>query len=537
MKNLLTLMQGLSLQRQLIVVAATVGVFVSILMLSRFAETANQTLLYAGLDPRAAGEVVAVLDQVGAQYEVKGESIYVSGQDRDALRMQLASQGLPASGDAGYELLDSLSGFGTTSQMFDATYWRAKEGELARTILSMSNVRSARVHISSVDKGGFSREKQISASVTISTSSGKITAEQADALRHLVASSVGNMSPNDVTVVDTVAGLIPAENGKVEGATASRAEKIKLNIERLLAARVGAGRALVEVSLDVVRDRETFSERIIDPQGKVIISSETETMNENETRPSPDVTVASNLPGGDAAAEGNGKSQATKNKERINFEISETHREVLREPGAIRRMSVAVLVDGQEVINEDGTLTWEPRSEQELTDLKELVISAAGIDENRGDTLTLKSMQFQAESSLGTEASTGLMSYMQSINVMSVIQSVILAGVAVFLGLFVLKPILSPKIINDARNSKSEGELLFAPNSQEEPKQLSVMNDSSSGQGESAKNVAMISDKTSKIEDTTQGDPVARLRNLIDQRKEESVEILRGWLEKKEEHS
>ena len=157
MNNLVSLWQGLTAAKRAVLVAATLGVFMSVLALTRLSPSQGQSLLYAGLDSRAAGDVVAALDQAGVLYEVRGESIYVPASARDSLRMQLAAQGLPASGGAGYELLDGLSGFGTTSQMFDAAYWRAKEGELARTILALPQIKAARVHLSQGAGSAFSR--------------------------------------------------------------------------------------------------------------------------------------------------------------------------------------------------------------------------------------------------------------------------------------------------------------------------------------------------------------------------------------------
>jgi flagellar M-ring protein FliF len=147
LQNLLSLWANLSNSRRGILVGATLAMFLAILGLAKFAGQADMALLYSGLDNASAGAVVTALDQQAVAYEIRGDAIYVDQSKRDGLRMTLAAQGLPATGGNGYELLDSLSGFGTTSQMFDAAYWRAKEGELARTVLALPEVRSARVHV------------------------------------------------------------------------------------------------------------------------------------------------------------------------------------------------------------------------------------------------------------------------------------------------------------------------------------------------------------------------------------------------------
>nr|WP_205518669.1 flagellar basal-body MS-ring/collar protein FliF [Pseudotabrizicola algicola] len=531
---MVSLWQGLTLAKRIVLVAATVGMFVSVLALARMGQSGGQSLLYAGLDSRASGEVIAALDQAGVAYEVRGESIYVPTAARDGLRMQLAGQGLPASSGAGYELLDGLSGFGTTSQMFDAAYWRAKEGELARTILAMPQIKAARVHIAQGNKSGFLRDQMLTASVTVTTAGRTLTAEQATALRHLVASATGNLKPEDVAIIDSVGGLIAGQTDAAALASGdARALDIKRNVERLLAARVGPGRAVVEVSVDLQREREAISERIFDPQARVAISSDSEQRNETSKEGQAGVTVASNLPDGDGAGNATGESQSSTSRERVNFEVSQTQREVLREPGAIRRLTVAVLVDGEPGVAADGTRTWQPRSEAELADLRELVASAAGLDEARGDVLTLKSLEFQAAPVEGALAEAGLLSQLGPVDVMSVIQLLVLALVSLVLGLFVLRPLLtqregvSPAI-------PAEGALAL-PGPMESTLSPALTGEISDGFDLPA--MPMVNFDDSAMLGEPPQDPVARLRRLIDERQTESVEILRSWMEKEEERS
>ena len=134
MQQLISFWTGLDARRKVVMLLALGAVVATVMGLSRLATAPNYTLLYSGLEAGAAGEVVAALEQRGVQYQVRGGSIFVDAIQRDQLRMTLASEGLPMLSGQGYALLDKLSGFGTTSQMFDAAYWRAKEGELARTI-------------------------------------------------------------------------------------------------------------------------------------------------------------------------------------------------------------------------------------------------------------------------------------------------------------------------------------------------------------------------------------------------------------------
>jgi len=535
-QNLLSLWSAMDARRRLVVIGATIAMFVAVLAMSRLAGTPSMSLLYAGLDSSAAGDVVAALEQQGVPYEIRGNAIHVEASMRDSLRMTLAAEGLPANSGSGYELLDGLSGFGTTSQMFDAAYWRAKEGELARTILANPQIRAARVHIARAPSQPFQRDVAPSASVTVTTSAGGLTPMQAKALRHLVAAAVTGMNPDDVAVIDAVAGLIPtgADIAMPGGSGDPRAVDLRKNVERLLAARVGPGKAVVEVAIDVVTDREEVTERRFDPQGRVAISSDTETKKGTDTQGGGAVTVASNLPDGAAGTEATGGSSETdETRERVNYEVSETSRAILREPGALRRISVAVLVDGVTVTAADGRLTQEARSEEELAVLRELVASAVGLDEARGDVLTLKSLAFDAPVVAGTLAEAGLLGGMGGFDMMSAIQLGVLALVALILGLFVIRPLLTaaprlpglpapplPLALSGSAGlagAYSQGSRVLTGEIDDggELPELSVVSDLEPGE--------------------QPGDPASRLRRLIEERQAESLEILRGWMEHQEE--
>lgn len=512
MQQVLSFWSMLDMRRRAVVVVATVAMFAAILALTRVASSPAMALLYAGLEPSAAGAVVGSLDQRGVPYEVRGDSIWVPGSQRDQLRMALAADGLPASGGSGYELLDQLSGFGTTSQMFDAAYLRAKEGELARTIAASPFVRNARVHLAVPAAQPFRRDQRATASVTVTSQAGAISPAQAQAIRHLVASAVAGMGPDDVSVIDSAGGLVPLapQSPGAEG----RGEELKRAVERLLAARVGQGRALVELSVDVVTERESITERRFDPQGRVMVSSETEERTNSASGTPPGVTVASNLPEGDAGSGEGSRSQGSETRERVNYEISETAREVLRTPGGVRRLSVAVLVDG--LRGADGT--WQPRGEQELADLRELVASAVGFDAARGDVITIKSLEFEPlPGGEGAAAS----SLLDRLDPMALIQLAVIAVVVLALGLFVLRPLLRPV-------RAAPAPLALPPAG---GPGLPVL----TGEIDDGADLPPMSVISARPEAEAPRDPVERLRQLISERQAESVEILRSWMDEREE--
>lgn len=528
MQNLFQIWQGLDNRKRLVVFGATLAVFLTIIGMSRLAGNPSLSLLYAGLDSATAGEVIAALDQRAVSYEVRGEAIFVDETQRDSLRMALAAEGLPANAGTGYELLDSLSGFGTTSQMFDAAYWRAKEGELARTILSNPQIRAARVHIAQAPIQPFQRQIAPTASVTITSVGGTLTATQAKALRHIIAASVPGMSPDQVDVIDSVSGLLPQDLGISSPAFAAddRASEIKQNVERLLAARVGPGKAVVEVAVDVETDAESIKERRFDPQGRVAISTDNSEQTGTNSQNTSDVTVASNLPNDTNSNAGN-KSETAETRERVNYEVSETNRELIKTPGAVKKISIAVLVDGVSVTAADGTVSLEPRPEEELAVLRELVSSAAGLDTTRGDVLTLKSLAFEPVSVSGDLVEASVFSF-GTIDLMSIIQTAVLALVALVLGLFVLRPILmSSGSANRNAIASNQAPLALSGRDAAMTEQRVL-----TGEIDDSPDIPPLSVLPSEDE---QNDPVSRLRRLIDQRQHESVEILRGWMEYEEE--
>lgn len=531
---------GLSMRKKIGAIVAGLGMFAAVFFLSRMAATPNMALLYAGLENGAAGDVVRALEQRGTEYEIRGGSIFVPSNLRDELRLTLASEGLPANSTKGYELLDSLSGFGTTSQMFDAAYWRAKEGELARTILASAGVTAARVHIANASTNPFRRDSDGSASVFVTAAGSGMTAQQAKSLKYLVSSAVPGLSPENVAVIDSAGGLISAAE---EDAPASvgdeRSAALREAVTRLVEARVGFGNAVVEVSVETVSESESIRERRIDPDSRVAISTDTEERsNTAQEAGGGDVTVASNLPAGDAAGGGESQSQGSETRERVNYEVSQTERELVRGPGAIKRQTVAVLVNGTREIDANGNEVFTALPDAEIEDLRELVASAVGFDEARGDVITIRSMAFEPITEAGTAAAPGLLSQLP-INLGTLIQMAILSVVALILGLFVVRPIFSnpaapdmlalPPGDKDSRSDRAATSLSatedFAP--------LDGEIDDGEGGFVPLNPRSMDVGDSFELEPlaTAPADPVERLRALIGERQEETVEILRGWLD------
>ncbi|MBE0413796.1 MAG: flagellar M-ring protein FliF [Yoonia sp.] len=519
MHSLGTLWVALDARRRTFVLIATVAVFAALLLLARGAGSREMALLFGGLESRTAGDVIIALDQRGIPYEVQGSAIYVPTAQRDNLRMILASEGLPATGGQGYELLDGLSGFSTTSQMFDATYWRAKEGELARTILASPHIRTARVHISTPAIRPFQRDLVPTAAVTITTAGGSLTGPHIKALQYLIGSAVSGLAPDKVAIIDGDGGLLSDTEGMagLPGGD-DRAETLRLRAERLLAARVGPGNAVVEVAIDTVTETESIIERRVDPDSRVAISTDvTETSGTSSDSRSSDVTVASNLPDGNAnPSSGGSRNENNESRALTNYEVSQTERQLMRAPGAVKRLTVAVLVNDVTVLEPDGSLRTQPRSETELQALQDLVASAVGIDAARGDVITLKSMTFEPIAPLGTEASQQATPL--SLDPMRLVQIGVLAAVALILGLFVVRPILA----NPKRLSLDPSDQPLLESDQIDTSMAMAINDDNMGDFFAADLNQM---------DIGEEDPVSRLRRTIANRETETIQILQSWIE------
>lgn len=520
MNQLMTTWNALDARRRIILVVAVLATLAAVMMLARVASKPGMALLYSGLDPAAAGEVVGALEQMNVPSEIRGDAIYVAEDARDRVRLALARDGLPRQGPVGYELLDGLSGFNATSDMFDAAYWRAKEGELARTILASPGVRAARVHIAAGVRRPFARGgAEPTASVTLTMASGSLGQAQAMAVRYMVALAVAELSPDQVAVIDSRAGVVlaPGSETATGGAITEAAERearIKAEIEALLAARVGRDKARVSVTVETDLEGETLVERVIDPESRVTLTADTEEIVDTSTGTESGVTVASNLPDGEADAGGASSSERSETRERVAYEYSETRRETIRQPGAIRRVSVAVLVDGIVTEDANGEPLWQPRPEEELEALRELVVAAIGYDESRGDIVTVESMEFQPDATPGEllEEQSGIMSFLER-NAMTLIQIGVLSLVALILAFAILRPLLTRR--PEGQDAALIGELMGA-----EPGTAAAIAAAAGEAGAEAGGA--IAPQPSIAEN---------LRLTVAERADDSVAVLQDWLE------
>lgn len=365
----------------------------------------SYTTLYNNLSAATASQVVTTLEQAGFKVQLSGGGSIISvPQDQiPRARMALADNGLPNEGNPGWELFDQASGLGMNSFMQKINRLRALEGELARSIQSLSTVEAARVHLVLPEREAFSRSRPSpSASVIVrSRSNAQISRRQALSIRALVAAAVPEMAPDQVTVISSNGEAILVEGNASSGKTTLATVKVAIedrlssNIANILTARVGAGNARVQVAVSLNHERRVTTAQSFDPDQQVVRSTESseETSSDGEST-NGSVDVAGNLPGGLGLDEGASSSESAITREVVNYEIGTTNTEIVREAGEIERISVAVLINGARSVDNDGNVTYEERSKEELDRLRQLIMSASGINLERGDSVSVDSLRF-----------------------------------------------------------------------------------------------------------------------------------------------
>ncbi len=362
-------------------------------------------LLYGDLDPRDAGAVVAALERQRVPFRVTGggAQVLVPVDDVARLRVTLARDGIPAGGSVGNELFDRSESLTTTPFQQDMNRVRALEGELSRTIRGINGVRQARVHLVLPRREAFSRERaEAQASVILHMQGAqRLDREGTQAVLHLVAAAVPGLNARNVSIIDS-RGEVLARGGQAVGGAAAaatqdemrRANEMRISraVEELLERSLGVGRVRAEATVEMDFDRVETREERFDPENQVPRSTQSVTENNRSSEPG-NVSVQNNLPGAEGQA-GGGGSQESRQEETTNFEIGRSTRNTLREHPVVRRVSIAVLVDGVAEPVEGGGSRMRERTAEELQRIAALVRSAVGFNEQRGDRVEVVSMPF-----------------------------------------------------------------------------------------------------------------------------------------------
>lgn len=559
MNGILELVNRLGPQRLVAMGAVTlalVGFFAFLLF--RMSQPPMQ-VLFSDLSPTDSNTILRDLDAKGIKYELRGDgsTIMVPRDNATRLRMDFATKGVPTGGSVGYEIFDKADSFSSTSFVQGINQLRALEGELARTIRSIDRVQNARVHLAIPEKRLFQRDAQEPRASIVLKLRGDLDAGQIRAVRHLVATAVQGLKPEKVSIVDESGRLLADGAGQDADAAAMAQDKqtgyerrLRSQVEDIVASVVGRGRARVQVAAEMDFNRIQQVTDNFDPEQRVVRSTQTRTENQlSQEQRDGQVTVANELPQAQQQQQGapQQRDQTARNEEIINYEISKTTRTEIIEAGRVKRLSVAVLVDGVYTPGANGQSAYQPRNAEELERIAALVRSSIGFDRNRGDQVEVINLRF-AESLLPVE--TRQQSMLEQLLALSKEDALRLIELAVFgiltllITLLVVRPLLrqmgiggkEPALAMAGGPTINNGPLanMLPPGTTISPTgqllALPAPGSETSGGAPSPANSNNAAQNVQTLAQNLQPGAIDQLGKLVEANPAESVAIVRQWI-------
>ena len=447
-------------------------------------QSPDYRVLYANLSDRDGGAVIASLQQMNVPFKFTegGGALLVPANQVHEMRLRLAGQGLPKGGLVGFELMESQK-FGTSQFQEQVNYQRALEGELARSIQSLSAVNGARVHLAFSKPSVFVREQQKpSASVLLSLNAGRnLDPGQVSAIVHLVSSSIPDLPVKNVTVIDQNGSLLTSSDASTVGLDPGQLryrrdveQGFSKRIEAILAPIAGSNNVLAQVTADI---DFTVTENLAEiftpnPAASAAVRSQQTTEASNAGAGAGGASgvpgALSNQPGASAnapivAASGSAASNSatgaaapanTRRDSTVNYEVDKTIRHTRQSVGGIKRLSVAVLVNHRKLVDEEGKTTTKPMSPEEMEQINALVKEVMGFSKERGDSLNVTNSAFSVaaaepvvEVPLWKQPATLAMAK-------DIGRYVLIAGLLVYLVFGILRPLLSNLNVPDPQEMR-----------------------------------------------------------------------------------
>lgn len=532
---------------------AGVGV-VSVVLILAAAFLVNkpaQETLYVGLDTPDLNQISIALAEanIGFQVGTDGSSITVPAGMTGKARLLLAERGLPNSANAGYELFDNVGSLGLTSFMQEVTRVRALEGEIGRTIQSISGITAARVHIVMPEVGNFRKaEQKPTASVMIraSVAAGRTAATS---IRHLVASAVPGLDVADVTILDS-AGQLLASGDEASNSSLNRSlnivqnvqGEIETNIDKALAPFLGMDNFRSSVTAELNTDSQQIQETVYDPESKVERSIRTTKEASQSLQKQSDnaTTVEQNIPqaapdsGGPNGPESQDKSD--KKEEQTNYEINSKTTATTRNSYKIEKLSVAVVVNKGRIAQMVGEPADQAKIDAYLAEMQKIVASAAGISNNRGDMVTVTAMDF-LENQLLEETGGGVrVMDMLSRNLAGIINSLAFVAVAFLVVWMGVRPMIrsvtgnGAAVIGDTSPESAGLELPdFAP-AGGVGTGAALMDGFGSDFGfDSTEDLLSLGDDDGNFNRRVKEGPERKLARMVEINEERAAKILRKW--------
>ncbi|MBD9239785.1 MAG: flagellar M-ring protein FliF [Alphaproteobacteria bacterium] len=495
--------------------------------------TGDYAVLYTDLEMEDAKQIVQHLETANIKYRLtkNGTEILVPEEDVNKMRIDTADLAMASKGsNVGYEIFDNTDALGSTNFVQNVNLIRALEGELARTIRSVDHIKSARVHLVLPKREMFSREEQMpTASVVIKTDGGKLSLESIHSIQQLIAAAVPKLDVKNVSIVDSAGNLLTNNFEDEEAVTVANNEalrleqerKMSLQVQNLLEKSVGEGKVRAQVNLDMDFDQIVTNEEIYDPDSQVVRSQATVTDNSTTDNVEQPVSVAQNIPNGDMVAAGTGSvSRKSRTEETVNYEISKVVRNKVKNSGTIKRLGVAVIVDGIYERNAEGKVVYRDRTPEEMEQIRSLVKSAVGFDAERGDMVEVANMKFASNQPEIEEVNEVLIMGFTKDELIRIAEGIGVAIVAILVILLVIRPLINNAFETNTANG--EGRLL-GDNAEEDNLLLSNFLNEEDGEIDELINM-------NKIDGRIKVSSLKKINDIVEKNPDAAVNIIRGWL-------
>jgi flagellar M-ring protein FliF len=543
MKGLFDSIRKLGMVRVAMLAGVTLGILGAFAWLEvQGPSRGRMTVLASNVDPQSAQQISAELTGRKIPYRLDGGQIFVPESDLATARTLLSVNGLSGESVTGYEIFDRSNDLAVTEFDQQVKLTRALEGEIARTIVSVHGILHARVHIVLPRREPFAHDRlHAQASVMLTVPGRQVLSPDAvQSVVDLVAAAVPGLRPQDVTVVDSNLHLLSqAGDGNdarskvaMEESTQRKTEaRLAMAVEMMLEQTLGPGHVHAEASIRMNFDNVKETQEKFDPDGSVVRSTQNVTSNSKTTEKTGPVSLQNNLPNANAGAEAAPTSQDGKQEETTNYEISKTVRAIVHDQPQIERITLAVMVDGTDVVGADGKHTWKARDQAELDQITKLVKSAIGFDEKRGDQLDVVSMPFVSPldaaeatpASRPAKANADLVTFLQMIAFGVVgFGIIILTARSIFAA---LNKQAGLSIVGQA-GEIADGGTLGISSLQGSP--LGIGHSTSEGALAAAEDDDIVT--MSNIQGQLRASSIRKVTQLVDRHPDTTLGIIRGWI-------
>jgi flagellar M-ring protein FliF len=451
--------KAMPLKQKTMLVSVLVMVITAVILLITWSQKPDYQILYSNLSEEDSGAIIQKLKDQKVPYKASASGVMVPSDKVYELRLQMASQGLPQGGSVGFELFDK-SNFTMTDFVQKLNYLRALQGELTRTIRALSEIEQCRVHLAVPERSLFAKEEEKpKASILLKLKQGRSLSQgQIQGIVHLVSSSVEGLNPKDVSIVNQNGEMLTS--GSDDTLTMSQdqlafQQKIEKELESsivgILEPVVGKGKIMAKVTATLDFTKIEKTEERFDPDSQVVRSEQKNTEKSTTGKSGGVPGVASNMPGKTESQMASNHGQSEKKNEVTNYEISRITSHVINTPGDLKRISAAVLLDGTYPAQQGSKeRKYTPRSEEDLKKFEDMVKSAIGFTQDRGDEVKVVNMPFEpVPQEEFPEAKKDFMPI-----ILTVAKYAVPLLAVIFLLLFVIKPLM--KTISTAPASQRQ---------------------------------------------------------------------------------